>query len=222
VEPLPCKRDKRKVKITAMNTEQKIAQALIKIGAISFPKELVTFKSGIKSPVYIDNRKFPFYPKEWVDVIESFADKIKKENIKFDVIAGVEAAGIPHSSALGFFLKKPSVFVRKQIKDHGMKKMVEGGDVVGKKVLLIEDVVSAGHSSLAAVDALRNEGAIVEDCLVILTYGFSEAKEGFKTAKINLHTLTSFPIILEEVKKQNLLMGVELKTVEDWVNKKTS
>lgn len=201
-----------------MNTEQKIAQALIKIGAVSFPKDLITFKSGIKSPVYVDNRKFPFHPDEWRDVIEGFADVIKKENINFDIIAGVEAAGIPHSSGLGFFLKIPSVFVRKQIKDHGTKKMVEGGNVSGKKVLLIEDVVSAGHSSLAAVEALRTNGAIVTDCLVILSYGFSEAKQGFENANVHLHTLTSFTEILEEAKKQGILEGESLKIVEDWVS----
>lgn len=202
-----------------MTTEQKIAQALIKIGAVAFPKDLVVFKSGIKSPVYIDNRKFPFHPKEWADVIDGFADKITKENIKVDVLAGVEAAGIPHSSGLGFFLKIPSVFVRKQIKDHGTKKMVEGGDVSGKNVLLIEDVVSAGHSSLAAVLALRAEGAIVTDCLVILSYGFNEAKQGFENANVRLHTLTSFSEILKEAKKQGILEGESLRIVEDWVSK---
>ncbi len=204
-----------------MNTEQKIAQALINIGAISFPLDLVTFKSGIKSPVYIDNRKFPFYPDAWENVIEGFAEKIKDKNINFDVIAGVEAAGIPHGAALGFLLKKPFVFVRKQTKDHGMKKMVEGGDIVGKKVLLIEDVISAGHSSLSAISSLRKEGAVVADCLVILNYGFFEAKKGFEKEKVNLYTLTSFAVILEEVKKQKILEGEKLKEVEEWVKKHT-
>jgi orotate phosphoribosyltransferase len=205
-----------------MTTAQKVAQALLQINAVSFPRELVKFKSGITSPVYIDNRKFPFYPEAWRGVIENFAKIIEKEKIKFDIIAGVEAAGIPHSAALSFLLKKPSVFVRKQTKDHGMKKMVEGGRVTGKRVLLIEDIVSAGRSSLAAVSSLRTEGAIVEDCLVILDYGFVEAKEGFKNSNMRLHTLTSFPVILEEAKKQEILVGKELKEVEDWVEKYTS
>ena len=203
-----------------MNTERKIAQALIKIGAVKFVSDdPITFKSGIKSPVYVDNRKFPFHPKEWKEVIESFADIIKVENISFDVIAGVEAAGIPHSAALGFFLGQPSVFVRKQTKDHGMKKMVEGGDISGKRVLLVEDVVSFGRSSLAAINNLYNAGAIVNDCLVILNYGFKEAKEGYEKTSVRIHSLTSFPIILEEAKKLNLIKNNELKKVEEWLNK---
>ena len=113
----------------------------------------------------------------------------------------------------------PSVFVRKQVKDHGTKKMIEGGSVAGKRVLLIEDVVSAGCSSLAGVSTLRAEGAIVDDCLVILSYGFDEAKEGFEKANVRLHTLTSFPVILEEAKKQKILNTDGLKIVEDWVLK---
>ncbi len=200
-----------------MDTEQKIAEVLLKIGSVGFvPNSPITFKSGIQSPVYVDNRRFPFYPKEWSLVIEAFAEKIKKNNINFDVIAGVEAAGIPHSAGLGFFLKKPSVFVRKIAKDHGTKKMIEGGDVKGKRVLLIEDLVSTGGSSLSAVSSLRNEGAIVEDCLVIVSYDFLEAKEAFKQNKVNLHTLTNFPTILSEAVKTNILKDDDLEIVKNW------
>jgi orotate phosphoribosyltransferase len=106
-----------------MSTEQKVARALIKIGAVGFaPENPVTFKSGIISPVYVDNRKFPFHPKEWKIVIEGFKDLIKEKNISFDVIAGVEAGGIPHSAALGFSIwiclqflsgNKPRIMVKK-------------------------------------------------------------------------------------------------------------
>ncbi len=200
-----------------MNTAQKVAEVLLEIGSVGFvPDSPISFKSGIKSPVYVDNRKFPFHPAEWNVVIEGFADIIKKNNINFDVIAGVEAAGIPHSAALGFFLKKPSVFVRKQAKDHGTKKMVEGGDVKGKKVLLIEDLVSMGNSSLSAIASLRAEGAIVEDCLVIVSYDFPEAKEAFIKNNVNLHTVTHFPTILEEATKRNILKDTDLKIVKEW------
>lgn len=191
---------------------------LLKIGAVGFvPDHPITFKSGIVSPVYIDNRKLPSHPKEWRVIIESFSKTIKKEKIKFDVLAGVEAAGIPHSAALGFFTKLPSVFVRKQVKDHGTKKIVEGGNVLNKRVLLIEDLVSTGGSSMDAIENIRKSGGKVSDCLVIVSYNFPSSREAFKKAKVKLHTLTSFPVILEEAKKLGMIKGENLKTVEVWL-----
>lgn len=205
-----------------MNIEQKVAHALLKIGAVGFvPDNPITFKSGIVSPVYIDNRKLPFHPYEWKTIIEGFAKIIKKEKIRLDVVAGVEAAGIPHSAALGFSTKKPSVFVRKVAKDHGTKRMVEGGTVFNKNVLLIEDLVTTGGSSLAAVDNLRKEGAKVRSCLVIVSYNFPGAVYAFKSAKVKLHTLTTFPVILEEARKLGMIRGENLKKVENWFAENT-
>lgn len=200
-----------------MNTQQKVAQALIKIGAVGFvPDNPITFKSGIISPVYIDNRKLPSHPKEWKVIIEGFAKIIKKEKIKVEIIAGVEAAGIPHSAALGFFTKIPSVFVRKEVKDHGTKKMVEGGNVLNKHVLLIEDLVTTGRSSLSAVDNIRKAGGKISNCLVIVSYNFSSSKEAFSNAKVKLHAATSFPVILEEAKKLGMVDDKTLMKIGDW------
>jgi len=200
-----------------MNTQQKVAQALLKIGAVGFvPDTPITFKSGIVSPVYIDNRKLPSNPEEWKTVIEGFAKIIKKEKIKAEVITGVEAAGIPHSAALGFFTKIPSVFVRKEAKDHGTKKMVEGGSVLNKHVVLIEDLVTTGGSSLSAVRNIRQSGGKVSHCLVIVSYNLPLSKQAFSRAKVKLHAVTSFPIILEEAKKIGMVHGETLKKVEDW------
>jgi orotate phosphoribosyltransferase len=200
-----------------MDFEKEVAQALLNIGAVGFkPKEPVTFKSGIVSPVYCDNRKFPFHPNEWRKVIEGFKHLIVKEKIEADVIAGVEAAGIPHSAALGFFMDTPSVFVRKEAKDHGLKKRVEGGDVTGKKVALVEDLVSTGSSSLSVIEALRNEGAVVNDLIVIVTYGFKESEEAFEKANVKLHALTSFLIILDEALAMNKFTSEEKSIIEDW------
>lgn len=200
-----------------MNTSQKVAEALVRIGAIGFkPHDPITFKSGIVSPVYVDNRTLPFHPAEWKTVLEGFKEVIEKEHIDAEIVAGVEAAGIPHSAALGFLLNKPSVFIRKQAKDHGTKKMVEGGAVADKKVLLIEDLVSTGGSSLKAIGALRDENARADDCLVIVSYGFDEARENFKNAKVALHCLTSFPVILEEAEKQGVLKSDDVAKVKEW------
>ncbi|OGI67780.1 orotate phosphoribosyltransferase [Candidatus Nomurabacteria bacterium RIFCSPHIGHO2_01_FULL_42_15] len=205
-----------------MNTEQKVARALLSIGAVGFvPDNPITFKSGIVSPVYIDNRKLPFHPKEWKVIIEGFAKIIKKEKIKAEVIAGVEAAGIPHSAALGFFTKTSSVFVRKEAKDHGTKKMIEGGSVLNRHVLLVEDLVTTGGSSLGAVHHVRKGGGKISHCLVIVSYNFPSSKEAFHNAKMKLHAITSFPVILDEAKKLGIIQGKTLAKIEDWFQEHT-
>ncbi len=201
-----------------MDFSKETAKSLIAIGAVGFrPDDPVLFKSGILAPVYVDNRKFPFFPGAWKLVIEGFRECIQTERIQFDVIAGIEAAGIPHSSALGFLMQRPSVFVRKEAKDHGTKKRVEGGEVRGKKVLLVEDLVTMGTSSLSGVRALRAEGAVVDDCLVIVSYGFPEVVKAFTEAKVRLYALTSFPVILEEAIRASTLTENNAEVVRGWL-----
>lgn len=200
-----------------MITPQKVAQALLKIGAVGFkPDAPITFKSGIISPVYVDNRKFPFYPHEWSLIIEGFKELLEQNNIVYDVIAGIETAGIPHSAALGFALHQPSIFIRKKIKDHGTKSKIEGGAVAGKKVVLLEDLVTTGGSSLAGVEALREERAIVRDCIIIISYGFKESLRAFADAGVKLHSLTTFPIVLEEAYKLNMFTAEQKILIEEW------
>lgn len=198
-------------------TSSDVAKALIEIGGVGFAIDNpITFKSGILSPMYMDNRRFPYYPAAWKVVLEGFAEKIKEKEIDYDVIAGIESAGIPHSAGLGVITGKPSVFVRKQVKDHGTKKMVEGGDVKAKKILLIEDLVTTGGSSLAGVRALRSEGATVECCLVIVSYDLEEAKTAFEKEKVELIQLTDVPTILEVAKNMNVIGERELRVAREW------
>ncbi len=195
-----------------------IAQALLKIGAVIFtPHQPITFKSGILSPVYVDNRRLPFWPGEWKNVIQGFARLIAEEKLTFDVIAGIEAAGIPHSAALAFSLEKPSVFIRKQAKEHGTRSRIEGGDVAGKRVLLVEDLVTMGGSSLSGVEALRDVGAVVEHCLCITTYGFPESQQAFDAAQVHLHPLTPFRVIAEEAVRLGQFGTSELETIDAWM-----
>lgn len=201
--------------IQSSDTSLKVAQALLEIKAVGFPDQPITFKSGIKSPVYVDNRRFPFYPAAWKTVIEGFA--ALSQTVEFEVIAGIETAGIPHSAALGLFLQQPSVFVRKQVKDHGTKKRVEGGVVEGKRVLLIEDHITTGGSSLSGVAALRAEGATVTDCFAITSYEFAEAEQAFAEAGVTLHTLTSFSQILSVAENQSILQPSSLASVKNWL-----
>jgi orotate phosphoribosyltransferase len=194
-----------------------VAGALLDIGAVGFcAAQPIRFKSGLLSPVYCDNRRFPFHPAAWRVVIDSFAERIMSEGIAFDAIAGIEAAGIPHSAALGFALARPSVFVRKQAKEHGTKKLVEGGDVDGRRVLLVEDLVSTGMSSLAGVRALRAGGATVNDCLAIVSYEMPEAEAAFAEAGVRLHTLTEFAEVMATAAQREIVDPQTLGIVLDW------
>ncbi len=194
-----------------------VAEALIDIGAVGFsPQQPITFKSGIVSPVYVDNRRLPYYPEQWQVVIEGFQKLIAKDSIDFDVIAGVAVGGVPHSSALGYAMQKASVFVRKEAKRHGKGQRVEGGDIEGKQVLLVEDLVTTGGSSLSGVDALRNEGAIVGTLIAIVSYGFQEATDNFAGASVALKTLTDFETILQVALDKGQFNQSEYEIIADW------
>lgn len=202
-----------------MTTKEKVATALLKIGSVGFaPSEKpITFKSGIMSPVYVDNRKLPSFPAEWKVVIKSLGQLIVEAGLQYDFIAGIETAGIPHSSALGWDLEKPTVFIRKEAKDHGTKKRVEGGTVAGKRVLLLEDHITTGGSSLSGVEALRAEGATVTDCLAITSYAFAESDQAFEAAGVALHVLTDFETILAIAIAQNLVTQQDSDAVTNWL-----
>ena len=200
------------------STAIEVARVLLEIGAVRFaPTEPVRFKSGILSPVYVDNRRLPYWPAPWSVVIDGFRAVIGEAGITYDVIAGIEAAGIPHSAALGYSLQRPSVFVRKEAKEHGLKRRVEGGTVEGKRVLLVEDLVTTGGSSLSGVEALRAEGATVEDCIAIVSYGLKESAAAFDAAHTRLHTLTSFPVILDQAVARGHLDEGARGLVADWL-----
>jgi len=201
------------------NVPEKIAHVLLDIQAVGFsPDAPVTFKSGIKSPVYIDNRRLPYWPEQWQTVISAFQFIIGISGIPFDVIAGIEAAGIPHSAALGYSMRRPSIFVRKQAKAHGTQSRIEGGSVEGKRVLLIEDLVTTGGSSLSGVAALRAEGARVEDCLAIVSYGFTEAIDAFTESDVRLQTLTNFSTVVRVAAERQAFDPDQHSTIQDWLN----
>ena len=199
------------------STQQVVAETLLDIGNVVFtPDAPVTFKSGIVAPVYVDNRRLPFEPEAWHRVIDVFQAEIAAREIDFDVIAGIEAGGIPHSAALAYVLRRPSVFVRKQPKEHGMKRRVEGGEVTGKRVLLIEDLVTTGGSSLSGVEALRDEGATVIACMTIFSYGFPQAVDAFRAADLPLITLTTLPALIDAARERGSLSPNAIEVVQDW------
>lgn len=192
-----------------------VARALLEAGTVTLtPDQPVTFKSGLRAPVYVDNRRLIFRPGPWRTVIDAFAAALPPGEL---VIAGVESAGIPHSSALAFSAGLPSVFVRKAAKEHGLGRRIEGGDVAGQRTILVEDMVTTGGSSLSAVEALREAGATVTDCLAIITYGFSEAVEAFGAAGVTLTTLTTFETVVAAALVAGTIDEREAVLVRSWL-----
>ncbi len=195
-----------------------VARALVEIGAVGIRADNpITFKSGIISPVYVDNRILPAHPAQWKIVVEGFKSLIEENNIPFDVLAGVAVGGVPHASALGFLMERASLFIRKEAKGHGKGKRVEGGEIEGKRALLIEDLVTTGGSGLSAIQALKDEGAAIDSCASIVTYGFKEADEAFDKAAITSYSLTNFPTILSEGVAMGKFTAKEKATVEEWL-----
>lgn len=194
------------------------AAALIDAGIVGFAFDSPrTFKSGLIAPVYLDNRKLIFHPQAWHVVIDCLAEMLGELYPERDiVVAGVETAGIPHSSALAFAMRLPTVFVRKEAKGHGLQRRIEGGSVAGRRVVLLEDQITTGESSLSAIAALRAEGADVEACLALTSYGFPAAQARFEQAGVALHVLAPFPVLFERVR--GTLTTEEQASVERWLS----
>ncbi len=176
---------------------EEIARLLLKAGSVTLsPQAPFTWASGIQSPIYCDNRILLSLPKIRNEVIADFETLIKKGKIKYDVIAGIATAGIPHAAILADRLKKPLIYVRAQAKQHGKKRQIEGRLEKGSRVLLIEDLVSTAQSALAAIQALRAEGAVVRHCLAIFSYGLAVSQKAFEKARCQLYTLTNLETLL--------------------------
>lgn len=194
-----------------------IALVLLTTGALRFqPESPLTFKSGLVSPVYVDNRILQAYPTEWRIIIETLADNIRQLKDVVDVIVGVATAGIPHSAALAYQMRKASAFVRKEPKVHGTGRLIEGADVAEKHVVLIEDMVTTGQSSLGAVEVLRESKARVDHCFAITSYGF--ATERFVAAGVELHPLVTFDVLLAAAVRGGYLAAADRPVIENWLS----
>lgn len=194
-------------------------QAILAAGVVGFAFDAPrTFKSGLKSPVYLDNRRLLTHPHEWHVVIRAMASIVDGLGIPDSVIAGIETAGIPHSSALAYKMRLPTVFVRKQAKEHGMQRRIEGGEVYGRSVVLIEDQISTGGSSMSGVMALRDAGATVEHLIAITSYGFPEAADAFEHAGVKLHVMVTFADLLPAIRASGRLNELQTASLERWLD----
>ncbi|MBK6343559.1 MAG: orotate phosphoribosyltransferase [Flavobacteriales bacterium] len=195
----------------------KVAEFLLQIKAVKLsPKKPFTWASGWKSPIYCDNRKTLSYPAVRTYIRQQFVHVINSEFGRPDMIAGVATGGIAHGALVAHDLGLPFIYVRSGAKDHGMKNQVEGDLTVGRNVVVVEDLVSTGQSSLNAVEALRAEGCEVKGMVSIFTYGFDEAAKAFAKAKVHLHSLTNYSILVDQALRDEYITEKDLLPLNEW------
>jgi orotate phosphoribosyltransferase len=199
-----------------MQLREEIALRLLQINAIKLsPQNPFTWASGIKSPIYCDNRLVLSYPGIRTSIVKAFATA-SRDYAPFDLIAGVATAGISWGALLAQHLEKPFAYVRSKAKGHGRQNMIEGLVKPGQKVLVIEDLISTGGSSLAAVNALREAGCDVVATLAIFQYNFAQAAEAFQSANCTFATLTDYRALLSAARAESLFSSEQLDLLEQW------
>lgn len=197
--------------------EQTLAQKLLKIKAVKLqPANPFTWASGWKSPIYCDNRKTLSYPEVRNFIKLELARLIAENYEQATAIAGVATGAIAQGAMVAEELNLPFVYVRATPKDHGLENLIEGDLKPGSRVVVIEDLISTGGSSLKAVEAIRNAGCHVVGMIAIFTYGFKIAREKFDEAKVNLITLCNYDAILDEALKIEYIDESEIKTLQEW------
>ena len=195
----------------------KVAEFLLQAKAIKLnPKNPFTWASGIKSPIYCDNRITLSYPQIRTFIRQAYTESIIEKHGKPDIIAGVATGGIPQGALIAQELGIPFIYVRNEIKSHGMGNQIEGYYEEGQKIIVVEDLISTGKSSLNAVQALRKAKLEVKGLIAIFTYGFEIADDNFKNEKCEYTTLTNYDILLKKALSSNLISENDLKSLEEW------
>lgn len=198
-----------------MTTSETVASILLKEKAVFLrPEEPFTWTSGIKSPVYCDNRLLISTVESRDFIIKTFAQAVKE--MKVDVVAGTATAGIPWAAWIAQELKLPLIYVRSSSKDHGRQNAIEGHADAGQKTVLIEDLISTGKSSIAAAKKLEEAGLTVKSIMSIFTYDFPQAQEVFKNANLNYHSLSSFEVLAKVAYDNKMLDQSALNNVLEW------
>ena len=198
-------------------TAEKTAELLLQINAIKLnSKNPFTWASGWQSPIYCDNRLILSFPLIRNYIRDEFAKHIEKQFGKPDVIAGVATGAIGIGMLVAECMGLPFVYVRPEPKKHGKQNQVEGFLQKGQNVIVVEDLISTGNSSLMAVEALKEAGANVKGMVAIFTYGFAVAEENFKKANVELYTLGNYENLLRLAVHKQYINEEELMTLEDW------
>lgn len=199
-----------------MNIAAEVAKRLLQIKAIKLsPQNPFTWASGIQSPIYCDNRIVLTYPEVRNFVKQCFVEKSSSFG-EFDMVAGVATAGIPHGALLADALGKPFIYIRSKAKAHGRQNLIEGEVKGGERVLVIEDLISTGGSSVKAIEAVRAAGCEVVGTLAIFTYGFQKSVNAFEAAKCPFATLSDYNAMIEEAVKFNYVTQDDVAMLQEF------
>jgi len=202
------------------DTAKKTAELLLQINAIKLnPENPFTWASGWKSPIYCDNRIILSYPVIRNYIREEMAKQVELLYGKPDIIAGVATGAIGIGALVADFLGLPFIYVRPEPKSHGRQNQIEGKLEANQTVVVIEDLISTGKSSLNAVDALKAEGAKVKGMLAVFTYGFQVADQNFKDKAVDLHTLSDYEYLMEQALETRYINEEQMNTLLDWRKK---
>ncbi len=205
------------IEIAKPKVAQQVASELLRIGAIKIqPQKPFTWASGWKSPIYCDNRLSLSYSEVRTIIKKHLKDVILDQYPKVEAIAGVATAGIPQGALVADLLELPFIYVRSKPKGHGMENMIEGKLEKGQQVVLVEDLVSTGGSSIKAANDIRQAGGTVLGMVAIFTYGFDVAVKNFEEANISLTCLSNYQFLLEEALVKNKIKPEEQSTLKSW------
>jgi orotate phosphoribosyltransferase len=199
-----------------MNVAREIAARLLQIKAIKLsPKQPFTWASGLKSPIYCDNRVLLSYPDIRSFVVERLVEKAAEFG-PIEVVAGVATAGIPHGALIADRMDLPFIYVRSKAKEHGRQNLIEGEVRPGQKVLVVEDLISTGGSSLQAVESLKAENLNIVGVIAIFSYQFPKAQHAFAEADCKFDALSNYQALLEVAQSQHYISGDELQALRNW------
>lgn len=199
------------------NYQLEVAKRLLQINTIKVqPTNPFTWASGWLSPIYCDNRKILSYPETRDFIRDCFTNLIKEKYPDVEIIAGVATGAIAHGVLVAQQLNLPFVYVRSAPKDHGLENLIEGDLKPGQKVVIIEDLISTGGSSLKAAEALSNFGGDVLGMMAIFTYNFPVAKNNFEKARLELHTLSNYQTLIQHALQMGEVEQSDMESLEKW------
>lgn len=197
--------------------DNQIARILLEIKAVHLsPDNFFTWTSGIKSPIYCDNRQIISYPKFRKEITQEFVNYIKRNYSEVELIAGTSTAGIPWASWIASELDLPMIYIRGDSKGHGLKNSIEGKIEKNQKVIVIEDLISTGKSSIAAGLEVQNAGLQLLEVISIFTYNFKKAELAFQKEKIKFHSLSSLDKMLHFASEESLLSDSQIDIIKEW------